>query len=226
MASFRRNAAAPRQYAAYAFSGQMGVRICRDGGNSGYDLSPIARRAFGAGRPAAATRGCCFGKPAAVGAPGPYHHPHPADHAHDRRAGIPRQPGVPPEFVRAPAARPPAGISSELRVVEALHKLGADLGDPLEISREGRQVLVSGTGIPSKRQEELHAVLDPLPDVVVRFADSAFPASAPPVQSEPAPARDAAGPEHTELPARIEECLGGGPQFERFSGQLLDWTDS
>jgi len=141
--------------------------------------------------------------------------------------GTPRQPGVPPAFIANPAeADPPAGIDNELQVVEALHQVGADLGDPVEISREGRQLLVSGTGIPPKRQAQLHAVLDPLPNVVVRFADPAFPASKPPVQSEPAPTRDAAGPENRQLQARIEERLGGRPQFERFSGQLLDWTDS
>ena len=150
--------------------------------------------------------------------------------------GTPRQPGVPPAFLTPPAgATGPAevgviGIDRELQVVEALHRAGADLGDPVEISRQGRQVLVSGIGIPPKRQAELHAVLDRLPDVVVRFDDpgspNSFPASNPPVPGEPAPARDAAGPETNQLQARIEERLGGRPQFERFSGQLLDWTDS
>jgi hypothetical protein len=60
---------------------------------------------------------------------------------------------------------------------------------------------------------------------VVRFDDPAFPAGAPPVPSEPA-TRDAAGPEKSTYPARIEERLGGRPQFERFSSSVLDWTDS
>lgn len=145
--------------------------------------------------------------------------------------GMPRQPGMPPAFI-APSvppqgdAIPPAGSSVELQVVEALHRVGADLGDPVEIGREGRQVLVSGIGIPSQRQEQLHALLDPLPNVVLRFAEPTFPASATPAQTEPAPTHDAAGPEHRQLQARIEERLGGRPQFERFSGQLLDWTDA
>jgi hypothetical protein len=155
--------------------------------------------------------------------------------------GMPRQPGMPPAFIANPAdagsaaanaggmdaaGLNAAGWNQELQVVEALHAVGADLGDPVEISRQGRQLLVSGTGIPPKRQAQLHAVLDPLPNVVVRFADPAFPASNPPVQSEPASTRNAAGPESRQLQARIEERLGGRPQFERFSGQLLDWTDS
>jgi hypothetical protein len=132
------------------------------------------------------------------------------------------EPSVPPQG----EAIPPAGFSAELQVVEALHRVGADLGDPVEIGREGRQVLVSGIGIPPKRQEQLHALLDPMPNVVLRFAEPALPASAPPIQTEPASTHDAAGPEHRQLQARIEERLGGRPQFELFSGQLLDWTDA
>jgi hypothetical protein len=122
-------------------------------------------------------------------------------------------------------AAAPSAFSEELQVVAALHGLGADLGDPLEINREGRQVLVFGVGIPPQRQQQIHGVLDRLPHVVVRFDDPAFPAGATPVQSEPA-ARDAAGPEKSTYPARIEERLGGRPQFERFSSSVLDWTES
>ena len=140
--------------------------------------------------------------------------------------GVPRQPGVPPGPLDVPMeSAEPSAFSEELQVVSALHELGADLGDPLEISREGRQVLVSGTGIPPQRQQQIHGLLDRLPHVVVRFDDPAFPASAVPVQSEPA-TRDAAGPEKSTYPARIEERLGGRPQFERFSSSVLDWTDS
>jgi hypothetical protein len=140
--------------------------------------------------------------------------------------GTPRQPGVPPvPFNATPEPAAPAAFSEELQVVSALHRLGADLGDPLEISREGGQVLVSGTGISPQRQQQIRGLLDRLPHVVVRFDDPAFPAGATPAQSEPA-ARDAAGTEKSTYAARIEERLGGRPQFERFSSAVLDWTDS
>ena len=140
--------------------------------------------------------------------------------------GMPRQPGVPPGPLEVPKeTAEPAAYSEELQVVSALHRLGADLGDPLEISREGGQVLVSGTGIPPQRQQQIHGLLDRMPHVVVRFDDPAFPAGATLVPSEPA-TRDAAGPEKSTYPARIEERLGGRPQFERFSSSVLDWTDS
>jgi hypothetical protein len=153
----------------------------------------------------------------------------PANTVAGTAGGMPRQPGRPPAPQNATAesadhADSPA-FSEELQVVSALHQLGADLGDPLEISREGRQVLVSGTGIPPQRQQQIHGLLDRLPHVLVRFDDPAFPAGAMPVQSEPA-TRDAAGPEKSTYVARIEERLGGRPQFERFSSSVMDWTDS
>ncbi len=143
--------------------------------------------------------------------------------------GMPRQPGVPP----GPSSIEPAADAGdapapneELQVVAALHQVGADLGDPLTITREGSQVVVSGTGIASPRQQQIHSKLDRLPHVVVRFSDPTFPAS-PPAPLEPAATRDAAVPaERATYPARIEQRLGGRPQFERFSGQILDWTDS
>jgi hypothetical protein len=126
----------------------------------------------------------------------------------------------------APSLTPESSsFSEELQVAAALHQIGADLGEPIEINREGGQIVVSGSGIPSPRQQQIHGQLDRLPHVVVRFSDPIFPASAPPVQTEPA-ARDAAGSEKTNQTARIEQRLGGRPQFERVSAQILEWTDS
>ena len=139
--------------------------------------------------------------------------------------GMPRQPGVPPDPpTRLAEARELSGPNEELQVAAALHQAGADLGDPIEISREGRDLVVSGTGIGPDRQQQIHQQLDRLPHVVVRFSDPTFPASAP--ATEPAITRDAAVPADKIYQARIEQRLGGRPQFERFSGQLLDWTDS
>ena len=138
--------------------------------------------------------------------------------------GTPRQPVVPPATSLHEAAEVPA-VNAELQVAEALHQVGADLGDPLEITREGNSVVVTGAGIPPARQQQIHDQLDRLPQVVVRFSDPVFPASTP--AAEPATTRDAAvPPDRSTYTARIEQRLGGRPQFERFSGQLFDWTDS
>lgn len=150
----------------------------------------------------------------------------PASNVAGATGGKPRQPGVPPgPYLSTAPTSEPSPFSEELQVAAALHQIGADLGEPIEINREGGQIVVSGSGIPSQRQQQIHGQLDRLPHVVVRFADPVFPASAPPVQSEPV-ARDAAGTEKTNRTARIEQRLGGRPQFERASAQILDWTDS
>ncbi|MEO8595112.1 MAG: zf-HC2 domain-containing protein [Candidatus Solibacter sp.] len=150
---------------------------------------------------------------------------YPASTVAGTTGGMPRQPGVPPGPLTASPETPATpDFSEELQVVSVLHSMGADLGDDLEITRDGSEVLVAGTGIPPQRQQQLHAALDRLPHVVVRFNESVFPASATPAPSEPA-TRDAAGTEKSTQAARIEERLGGRPQFERFSSSVLDWTD-
>jgi len=142
--------------------------------------------------------------------------------------GMSRQPDMPPVPLHstppAPEPEEPSAYAEQLQVFSALHQVGADLGDPIEVNREGRDVVVSGTGVSHQHQQQLHALLDRLPHVVVRFNDPSLPASNPPAE-EPA-TRDAAGPEAPKYPARLEARLGGRPQFERFSGQVLDWTDS
>ncbi len=141
--------------------------------------------------------------------------------------GMPRQPGMPPDGGGPPSAEPvyAADVAEELQVVAALHQVGADLGDPIEITRDGGQILVSGTGIPPQHQEQIHELLDSMPGVVVRFSEPGT-SGAPPVQPEtPGVARDTASAP-PPFQARLEERLGGRPQFERFSSQLLDGSDA
>jgi anti-sigma factor RsiW len=153
----------------------------------------------------------------------------PASTVAEATGGMPRQPGMPPDRGE-PSAGPvyPADVAEELQVVAALHQVGADLGDPIEITRDGGQILVSGTGIPPQHQEQIHELLDSMPGVVVRFSEPGT-GGAPLVQPEtPGPggaARDTASAP-PPFQARLEERLGGRPQFERFSSQLLDGSDA
>jgi anti-sigma factor RsiW len=140
-------------------------------------------------------------------------------------AGAPRQPGAPAEIFPSIGSRKESEANEELQVVAALHRVGADLGDPVEIKHEGTAVVVSGVGVSPRRQQEIHRALDRLPHVVMRFSEPGLPAGTP-AQSEPVTARDAAAAERPIYMARIEQRLGGRPQFERFSGQVLDAVDS
>jgi len=139
------------------------------------------------------------------------------------RMDNPMRRGVPSR----PAALPSgdaASISEELRVVAALHEIGADLGDPVEITRSGGRVLVSGAGIPPGRQREIHRALDPLAGVSVQFAEPSA-AGAPPVGGEAQEAKPQGG-KPSGIQARLEQHLGTRAAFDRFSGQTLDALDN
>ena len=127
-----------------------------------------------------------------------------------------------------PAAVPSgssASVSEELRVVAALHAIGADLGDPVDVKLSEGRVLVSGVGIPAARQREIRSKLDAIPGVTVEFAEApaqveqALPAANP---APPEPQASGVAPWQTAL----EKQLGGRVEFERFSAQMLDWSDA
>ena len=81
-----------------------------------------------------------------------------------------------PNAAGRPAAKAPAttvSIGTELRVLTALHELGADLGDPIEVSRSSGTVLVAGVGIAPERRRQILDALRAEQGVVVRFSDPA-----------------------------------------------------
>jgi len=123
----------------------------------------------------------------------------------------------------ASASAPPASPAEELQVVAALHDVGADLGDPVEVSRSGSEVLVSGVGIAPSRQQEIKDAVGSKPHVVVRFSDSP-PAAGPdqPVVANPAPA----GGDIRQLQTRLAEQLGGRANLEQLAAQVLDSSES
>ena len=126
-----------------------------------------------------------------------------------------------PSRLRTAPSGSSASISQELQVVAALHEIGADLGDPVEVTRSGGQVLVSGMGIAPARQKEIHRVLDPIPNVAVQFA------APPPAPDAPATtATPLGGARPGTMQARFEQQLGGRAEFARFSAQILDWNEA
>jgi anti-sigma factor RsiW len=133
---------------------------------------------------------------------------------------LPMRPAVPS---RPAATSGPASISDELQVFAALHEIGADLGDPVEIELSEGRVIVAGVGINAQRQQQIHGLLDPMPKVTVRFSEPA-PGHAVPAET---PATAATSPTPPgPLQARIEQQLGGQAEFEKFSSQVLDRNES
>lgn len=126
-----------------------------------------------------------------------------------------------------PAAVPSgssASISDELRVLAALHEIGADLGDPVEVKLADGRVEVSGVGLPPARQREIENKLGGLPGVSVQFGT---PETAQAIPQATAPdAAPVEAPKATRLQTRVEKQLGGRVEMERFSSQVMDWTEA
>jgi hypothetical protein len=140
---------------------------------------------------------------------------------------------VPSARVRAPERQPlviEASLADELRAVAALHQLGADLGDPVEVAREGGRVIVRGTGLSPVLERQIREAFLAMPGVELQFPGPGV-ASGPPSGSAATetPPRSTAMPPASlpsAAPNRLEEQLGGHAQFEIFSSQLLDHQEA
>jgi hypothetical protein len=131
--------------------------------------------------------------------------------------------GTPSNAVPATVTASSATVGDEVHVFAALHQVGADLGDPIEVSRTGGEVLVSGVGIPPQRQQEINDVLGSTPHVVVRFSDSA-PATLQP-QKETS-TESAVSADVRQLQGRIAQQIGGRVYFDQLAAQVLDLSES
>ena len=129
---------------------------------------------------------------------------------------------VVPSRPAALAPRSSASISDELQVVALLHRIGADLGDPVEVNLTDGKVLVSGAGVSPERQRQVHELLDGAANVEVRFSEPEA-ALIMPSGTAPATAGDAA---NVGIQTRLEKQLGGRAAFERFSTHVLDGNEA
>lgn len=123
----------------------------------------------------------------------------------------------------APVIAPPAeaGIGDMLHVWVALHNAGADLGDPVEISRAGGKVVVSGAGIAPDRRQQIQSALAAQPNVVVRFTEAV------PTQAAPQrvlPERAAAGGLQ-RLQDHIADQVGGRASYEELASRVVDLSE-
>ncbi len=121
--------------------------------------------------------------------------------------------------VSAPA--PEATAGDELRVWAALHRAGADLGDPIEVTRAGGDILVSGAGIPPERRREIQDAIGSQPRVVVRFSESA-PAA---VRADKSASSTPPGAELRQLQDRIAQKIGGRANFEQLASEVFDLSE-
>ena len=122
---------------------------------------------------------------------------------------------------RQPA--PAATVGDELSVLVALHQVGADLGDPIEVKRASGRILVAGVGIDPERRRQIEQALGARPDVDLRFSDPEAPVteSEKPVRAETPVSKAAAA-----LQARLEKQAGGRGRYEQLAAGVLDASEN
>jgi hypothetical protein len=140
----------------------------------------------------------------------------------------PERPAVPPSRLAVAPPRKSVTISDELQVLSALHQIGADLGDPIQVTRTADQITVSGVGVPPQRRQLIQRKLDSMPNVAVQFSE---PVAAPVLQGStsaaPAPSgTPRASAPNSRIQNRLEEQVGGRAALERFTSQILDVNET
>jgi hypothetical protein len=100
--------------------------------------------------------------------------------------------------------------------------LGADLGEPVEVTRDGGRILVTGIGVTPQLGEQIHDELVGMPRVSVRLSD---PVAAP-VETPGRPFESVAlRPEIARLQTRLENQFGGRAGLEQFTDEVLGAGD-
>jgi len=116
----------------------------------------------------------------------------PALHVAPRQA-VPNAPPVEP-------IERPATASEELQVLAALHRIAADLGEPIDVQREGGEVIVNVTGLDPRRLEEVETALSGVPTASVH-SGTPHPDEGRGTPRRPPPEVDTADPLLSELRA-------------------------
>jgi len=126
----------------------------------------------------------------------------------------------------APAtSRLPTQIATdpEVQVFRALHNIQADLGDPVEVSRDASgKIKITGIGLSPARQEEIRGAVSEIPDLVVTWHDSAEVRESRLRRAKPINLEAAQSP----LDARLRQFPGGPSDWERYSNRVLDESDA
>jgi hypothetical protein len=133
---------------------------------------------------------------------------------------VPPPPQVQPPVATEPPTESPAGPEDTLHVLAALNGIGADVGEPVEVSEDPaqRRVVVRARGITVERQQEIADALKGLPRVVTDFASGS--------PTPPATDSSAAELSASDLPAsvrrRLEDRLGGAIALQEVTDRVLE----
>lgn len=129
-------------------------------------------------------------------------------------AGRPDAPPAPQDAVEERAT-----LGDEVLVYAALHKIGADLGEPIEVRRDDKAIHVTVLGASARREREIREALSALPNTTVTFEQPpAVAAPTPGASTEESPA----GP----LQSRLLSLMGSSANVETFTNRALEESES
>ena len=126
--------------------------------------------------------------------------------------------------VREPPTETPVGPEDALHVLAALDRIGADVGEPIDVFEDlqHHNVVVRASGISAERQEQIAMVLKPLPRVVLRVDSDT---SSKPPEQPTAPEKYS-----VNIPAplrqQFEDKLGGAVALQEATDRVLEASAS
>ena len=129
---------------------------------------------------------------------------------------------TPPRVAAAetPQATPAELTHSAIRVAQLLHEHGADLGEPIELSRAEGRVVVRAYGLDSERRAELEPLLKQIPFVDFQTSNGNAPAVSTTV------ARFAGVSGVSPFQKQLEQGLGGQAAVDTLAGESLDHAET
>jgi hypothetical protein len=117
-----------------------------------------------------------------------------------------------------------ASAGDELRVIDALHRIGADLGEPIEVTRtKGSRVQVAAPGLDPGRKEQLRAILAGLPWVTLLFDEPHQTVSG--AKEDQRRERRSSTAPVSMLQLQLQSYLGSAAALQKFTDGILDASD-
>jgi hypothetical protein len=136
---------------------------------------------------------------------------------------IPAPPQARPAVAVEPSApAKPATLGDELEVIAALHRIGADLGEPLEVERSGEGILVRVSGVDERRRDRIRVALSGIPTAQLQYEE--VRRNAPRAALHPS-APDAQTERVNPLIADLQAHLGNEASAADLSDELIEATD-
>ena len=121
---------------------------------------------------------------------------------------------------KEPAVETPVGPADTLRVLAALDEIGADSGEPLDVSPDARnrRVVVRAGGLTPERQQQIAQALAPLPRVTLDLESGSRSL----VPLRPAAPQSSSSSIPPTLRQRFEERLGGPVAVQEVTDRTLE----